>query len=74
MSDKEKYILAIDHGTSGGKCAIISVHGKVVDWVFKEVPLILPEPGAAEQDPDAWWSAIKNSTKELLDKKFLVRH
>ncbi|MHA1684204.1 MAG: xylulokinase [Promethearchaeota archaeon] len=71
-SGEEKYILAIDHGTSGAKCAIISVHGEVVDWVFKEVPLIFPEPDAAEQDPDAWWNAIKEATKELVDKN-LVR-
>jgi xylulokinase len=69
MSDsKEKYILAIDHGTSGPKTAIVSVYGKVIDWVFKEVPLHLPSFGAAEQDPDDWWNGIIEGAKELIDK------
>ncbi|MGV9172438.1 MAG: FGGY family carbohydrate kinase [Promethearchaeia archaeon] len=69
MSIKEKkYIIAIDHGTSGIKSAIVSTHGDVIDWVFHEVPLILPEPGAAEQDPDMWWDGIIKTTKKLLSK------
>ncbi|MHA1889895.1 MAG: xylulokinase [Promethearchaeota archaeon] len=71
MSKKEKYILAIDHGTSGAKTALVSVHGKVIDWVFKEVPLILPEPNAAEQDPDDWWSAIKYTATKLVEKELV---
>jgi len=70
MSDsKEKYILAIDHGTSGPKSAIISTNGNVIDWVFREVPLLLPEPGAAEQNPDNWWNGFLEGAKEMLDKK-----
>lgn len=67
MSDsKEKYILAIDHGTSGPKPAIISTKGKVIDWFFKEVELLLPEPKAAEQDPDEWWSVIVEGVNKMM--------
>jgi sugar (pentulose or hexulose) kinase len=31
---KQKYILAIDHGTSGAKTTIVSTKGKVIDWGF----------------------------------------
>ncbi|MHA1344330.1 MAG: xylulokinase [Promethearchaeota archaeon] len=68
MSDSEKYILAIDHGTSGPKSAIVSAKGKVIDWIFKEVPLYLPEQGAAEQSPEDWWNGFISGAKELLDK------
>ena len=70
MSDskEKKYILAIDHGTSGPKTAIVSVYGEVIDWVFKEVPLILPSPGAAEQNPIDWWNGFLEGAKELIDK------
>ncbi len=63
-----KYIIAIDHGTSGMKVAIVSSSGKVIDWVFKEVELFLPEKGAAEQDPNEWWSKFLLAAKELLEK------
>ena len=62
----EKYILAIDHGTSGPKSAIVSTKGKVMDWVFKEVPLHMPEPGAAEQDPDDWWNGIVEGVNKMM--------
>ncbi|MFX0065781.1 MAG: FGGY-family carbohydrate kinase [Candidatus Hermodarchaeota archaeon] len=66
--NKNKYILAIDHGTSGVKTAIVSTHGDVVDWIFEEVPLHLFKGGGAEQDPNDWWNAIKNTSQKLIDK------
>ena len=69
MSDsKQKYILAIDHGTSGAKTAIVSTQGKVIDWEFEEVPLHLIGNQGAEQDPNDWWNAIVNTSKKLIDK------
>ncbi|MFX0100285.1 MAG: FGGY-family carbohydrate kinase [Candidatus Hodarchaeota archaeon] len=68
MDKENAYILAIDHGTSGAKTALVDIHGKVLDWEFEEVPLILSKGGGAEQDPDKWWSAICNTTKKLIDK------
>lgn len=64
----QKYILAIDHGTSGIKTAIISTQGTVIDWEFEEVPLHLIGKWGAEQDPNDWWNAIINTSKKLIDK------
>ncbi|MHA1894256.1 MAG: xylulokinase [Candidatus Helarchaeota archaeon] len=66
--DSKKYILAIDHGTSGAKTAIVSVYGKVVDFEFEETPLYLLDGGGAEQDPDEWMKAIFLTSKKLIDK------
>ena len=67
MSNKdEKYVLAIDLGTSGSKTAIVSIYGEVVDFDFEEVPLILLPNGGAEQKPDDWWNAIMTTSKRLL--------
>jgi xylulokinase len=67
MSNKdEKYILAIDLGTSGSKTAIVSIYGEVIDFDFEEVPLILLPDGGAEQKPDDWWNAILITAKRLL--------
>lgn len=67
-TSQKKYILAIDHGTSGPKPALVSTTGEVVGWVFKDVPLILPKEGGAEQNPDDWWKGFLEGAKELIDK------
>jgi len=68
IESKQKYILAIDHGTSGAKTAIVSTQGDVIDWEFEEVPLHLIGKQGAEQDPDDWWNAIVTTSKKLIDK------
>ena len=70
MPDSQtKYILAIDHGTSGPKTAIVSAKtGEVIDWAFKETPINALKGGAVEQDPDDWWNAIKSTAKKVIDK------
>ena len=50
----EKYILAIDLGTSGPKVALYSTQGKLVESEFEETPLLLKQDGGAEQSPDDW--------------------
>jgi len=67
--DRHKYILAIDLGTSGSKVALVSTGGKVIDYGFKETPVLLLPNGGAEQRPDDWWSAIKATTRDLLAKR-----
>lgn len=68
MRDKNKYILAIDLGTSGPKTALISVNGDVVDSEFRETPVILLPGGGAEQDPEGWWNAIVSASEKLLGR------
>ena len=65
---EKSYILALDHGTSGPKTAIVSATGKVEDLAFRECPLHLPEPGAAEHDPNDWWNGFIDGAKEVLSK------
>ena len=67
MEHDTKYILAIDHGTSGVKTAIVSTFGEVVDWAFQEVNLYLGNDGKAEQDPAEWWDAILQTAKIVID-------
>lgn len=62
----EKYILAIDLGTSGAKSAVVSSHGEVVDSAFKETTLLLLPNGGAEQSPDEWWDAILDTAQRVL--------
>ena len=57
----DRYILAVDLGTSGPKSAIVSMDGEVIDSEFRDVPLYLFPGGGAEQDPHEWWDASHHS-------------
>ncbi len=70
-TQKEKYVLAIDIGTSTTKSALVSVRGEVVDMESEKNRLFLLAHGGAEQDPDQWWCAIEKTCKRLLAKKLV---
>jgi len=64
----EKYILAIDLGTSGAKSAVVSSRGEVIESEFKATTLLLLPNGGAEQSPDEWWDAIMDTAKKVLGR------
>lgn len=64
----DRYVLAIDHGTSGIKAAIVSERGAVVDSDFEATPVHFIEGGGAEQDPQDWWSALLKASRRLVDR------
>ena len=65
----EKLILAVDHGTSGMKVALITVSGKVIGWESEPVQLILTPDGGAEQSPDEWWQAFLSAAGRLMKRE-----
>jgi len=58
---KQRYILAIDEGTTGTTALLIDSEGQVVSKAYQEVHAIYPQPGWVEQDP-----------QELLQKAIAV--
>lgn len=58
-------VLAVDLGTSGCKCALVSGRGEVLAWAFRPVPLQV-DGVRAEQDPEAWWQALLDAAGEVL--------
>jgi xylulokinase len=66
MADGNKYILCIDLGTSGPKVALATLRGQVLTHEFEPTPVVFHPGGGAEQDPNAWWNAVKIATKRLL--------
>jgi xylulokinase len=71
MSSTDKYILAIDLGTSGPKVALFSTQGELIGSEFEETKVILFPDGGAEQLPEDWWGAIQKAGKRLLAKKLI---
>ena len=63
------YILAIDHGTSGIKAAIVSVYGEVIDFEFEPTPIHFFPGGGAEQNPEDWWNALVAASRRLIGKQ-----
>jgi xylulokinase len=60
-------ILAVDLGTSGCKCALVTLEGRVLGWAFRSVALHI-EGVSAEQDPRDWWRAFIEAAGELLSR------
>lgn len=66
MTPTMPHVLAIDHGTSGIKAALVSADGKVADFEFAPTPIHLLPGGGAEQDPDDWWNALLGAGGRLV--------
>ena len=54
----DRYVLAVDLGTSGVKVALISLDGKAAGWESEPVALQVLPGGGAEQRPDDWWDGL----------------
>ncbi|MCU1353751.1 MAG: Carbohydrate kinase [Acidimicrobiales bacterium] len=61
-----EHVLAIDLGTGGPKVALVTVDGALTAYEYEATPLELLPDGGAEQDPEAWWSAITTAVLRLL--------
>lgn len=60
-----KYLMGIDVGTSGTKAALFSLDGELVRSVTVEYPLYQPKNGWAEQNPEDWWSAVRQAMESV---------
>ena len=61
------YYIGVDLGTSAVKILLIDSDGSILNTVSKDYPLILPQPGWSEQDPEEWWNACTSGIRELLE-------
>jgi xylulokinase len=60
------HFLGLDVGTSGVKAILIETSGDVVASATTPLSLSTPQPGWAEQDPNAWWAASVASIRSVL--------
>ncbi|MFZ5943992.1 MAG: glycerol kinase GlpK [Bacillota bacterium] len=51
----EKYILALDQGTTSSRAIIFNKEGQIIKKVNKEFKQIYPQPGWVEHDPEEIW-------------------
>jgi xylulokinase len=61
-------IIAHDLGTTGDKASLHDDSGRTLETCTIDYPTRFAPGGVAEQDPDHWWRAVGEATRQLLDK------
>ena len=59
-------LLGVDLGTSGVKAVVIDDDAQVIGVGYREIPMEVPAPNRAEQDPAAWWSNTVMAVRQAL--------
>jgi glycerol kinase len=62
----EKYIMAIDQGTTGSRALIVNSSGHIVADAYSEFPQLYPQPGWVEHDPEAIWQTTLGVVRRAL--------
>ena len=62
------YLLGTDIGTSGTKTILMDTEGKLVAQDLQEYDVLTPAPLWAEQWPDVWYEATKDSIRNTVAK------
>jgi len=64
----DRYILALDQGTTSSRAILFDNNGKTVAMAQKEFNQIFPQSGWVEHDPDEIWSSQISVATEVLTK------
>lgn len=59
-------MLGIDIGTSSTKTVLFDAAGRALASAVREYLMAQPRNGWAEQDPEAWWTAACETSKEVM--------
>lgn len=65
----EKYILALDQGTTSSRAIVFDKKGSIVSIAQKEFTQYFPKPGWVEHDPNEIWSTQTGVAAEAIAKK-----
>jgi xylulokinase len=63
---RNRFVLAVDLGTSGCKCALVGLDGAVHKWTSRSIPLHIVDRIGAEQAPEDWWNAFISAARDLI--------
>ena len=65
---KEKYVMALDQGTTSSRCILFNQKGEICSIVQKEFQQIYPQSGWIEHDPMVILSSQIDVAKMAMDK------
>src|SRR6476619_3339852 len=64
----DKFILAIDQGTTGTTVCVLNREARMLASVNFEHPQMYPQPGWVEHDPEAIWKTVVDGIQQCLNK------
>ena len=64
----EKYMIALDQGTTSSRCILFDHGGRIAGVAQKEFSQIFPNPGWVEHDPEEIWQSIQDVMVEAMGK------
>ena len=64
----EKYIMALDSGTTSNRCILFNEKGEMVSVAQREFPQIYPKPGWVEHDANDIWATQLGVAVEAMQK------
>ncbi|MCY4299835.1 MAG: glycerol kinase GlpK [Flavobacteriaceae bacterium] len=64
----ERYILALDAGTTSSKSVLFDHKGNVIAVAQKEISQYFPQPGWVEHDPIEVWNTQLETMHQVIDK------
>ena len=64
----EKYLMALDQGTTSSRCIIFNREGEIVSVAQKEFQQYYPQSGWVEHDPMEIWSTQMGVAREALER------
>ena len=67
----DKYILALDQGTTSSRAVVVDRKGAIISVAQKEFTQIFPKPGWVEHDATEIWSTQAGVAAEAVTKKGL---
>lgn len=63
----DERVIGIDVGTEGVRVGVFGLDGTPLAFASESYETRHPQPGWAEQDPGAWWSALVAATRRAVD-------
>ncbi len=64
----ERYVMALDQGTTSSRCILFDRRGKILSMAQKEFPQYYPKAGWVEHDPMEIWSSQISVATEAMSK------
>lgn len=62
-----KYIMAIDQGTTGSTVCLVNSEGELTHKYNEEFEQIFPRPGWVEHNPEHIWQSVVNGIQKVLE-------
>ncbi len=66
QSTAQRFVLALDQGTTSSRAILFDHAGQVVAARQREFPQLFPQPGWVEHDPEAIWETQRSVAQEVL--------